>query len=113
MNAPANQFAIAARLTKAHKLASHLHRHSITAEEAKLMTAEEWHFLARKTGVKWDMRRSRAETIEVTIQMLGDLEHYGDPDGPADGGEHDWNTEAADLAYRRQMMDAGRERLLG
>lgn len=108
MSEVTNIYATAARLTKAHKLASHLHRHHINAEEAKLMSNLEWEVLAGFVGVN----KPSYETIDVTIQMLADLEHYGEPDGPVDGGEHDWNTEAADVAYRRDMKDAGRGRLL-
>lgn len=70
VGAPINAYAIAARLTKAFKLASHLHRHGITAEEAKLLEPIEWQALARAVCVN----KPSDETIAETLRMLGDFE---------------------------------------
>lgn len=68
--ATANPYQTAGRLTKAHRLACHLHRHDITAEEAERITGEQWAQMARIVGVNVPS----AETVALTIRQLAEFE---------------------------------------
>lgn len=106
MTTPTNIYAIAARKTKALKLASALHRGRINSEEAGLMEPAEWIELASEVGVN----PPSAETIAEALRMLGDMEDERAYDRAQEMAMESGGFD--DSAYRRDMIDAGRGHLL-
>lgn len=65
-----NPYADAARTKKAYALAARLHQHAITADEAALMTLENWRDLAKVTKTN----SPSAETQKLAIEALRAME---------------------------------------
>lgn len=55
-------------MRKANAIAARLRAHNITADEAKLITAEQWPLVAAAAGVK----APSADTVAMVIEALHD-----------------------------------------
>lgn len=65
-----NPYESAARQKKAFALASRLHQHSITADEAERMTVEQWRDVAKVMKIN----APSAETVKLAIEALRMME---------------------------------------
>lgn len=61
-----NGYKLAAQMRKANAIAARLRAHNITADEAKLITAEQWPLVAAAAGVT----APSAETVAMVIEAL-------------------------------------------
>lgn len=61
-----NGYKLAAQVKKANAIASRLRAHHITADEAKLITAEQWPLVAAAAGVK----APSADTVAMVLDAL-------------------------------------------
>ena len=82
--AQSNQFAVAARLTKAFNLAVFLHRAGVSAAAAQTMTAADWQLAARGAGTQ----PPSEETQRIAIAKLAALE------APVEDIERIWDRVA-------------------
>ena len=65
-----NPYESAARQKKAFALASRLHQHAITADEAERMTVDQWRDVARVMKIN----SPSAETVKFAIEALRSMD---------------------------------------